>query len=59
MTDITIVSHSAMCILYPLCAMANLKCGAGPPALESPGKRVEMQILRPHHRPNPNIWTKG
>lgn len=59
MTDATIVSRSAMCILYSLCAVANLKCGAGPPALESPGKWVEMQILGPHRRSNPNIWTKG
>ena len=40
MTDIRFVSPSAICILYPLCAVDNLKCGDGPPALETPGKRV-------------------
>ena len=40
MTDIRFVSRSAICILYPLCAVDNLKCGDGPPALETPGKCV-------------------
>ena len=40
MTDIRFVSHSAICILYPLCAVDNLKCGDGLSALETPGKCV-------------------